>query len=60
MKCYFCDSENIRSIDNEPLYHPSKLEVENGVSRFDNDIYIIFTCDDCNKRQTKVFTIKPM
>lgn len=53
--CPTCGSENIRSFDNEPLYHPSKLEVEDGTPRYDNEVIIKFICDDCPS-ETRIFT----
>ena len=40
--CQHCGSSNIRAVDNEPLHHPTKEEVDNGV-------YIEIHCDDCEK-----------
>ena len=57
--CPSCNGENIRSVDNQPLFHPSKKEVEGGTMRFDNELYMNFICDDCNhdkKNATLLFT----
>jgi hypothetical protein len=56
--CPECGMSNIRSIDNQPLYHPSKQEVEKGVPNWDNEIYVEFMCDRCNPEgKGKTFTI---
>lgn len=57
--CPECGMSNIRSVDNQPLYHPSKREVEKGVPNWDNEIYVEFTCDHCNPdgNGAKTFTI---
>ena len=62
--CPNCGMSNIRSVDNQPLNHPSKYEVANGVPNWDNEIYVEFTCDYCNpsgiipnKNFTIVFTL---
>ena len=46
--CPKCQGTNIRSIDNQPLYHPKKEEVTKGVPNWDNEIYVEFICHDCN------------
>lgn len=46
--CPKCQGSNIRSVDNESSYHPSKQDVERGVPRWDNELYMTFICDDCN------------
>lgn len=46
--CPKCHGTNVRSVDSESSYHPSKGEVANGVPRWDNELYMTFICDDCN------------
>ncbi len=50
MECPKCKSAKVRTYDNEPLYHPSKVDSEkdNYVTGFDNEIYVSFVCDSCN------------
>lgn len=55
--CKNCSSKNIRSVDNQPLFHPSKDEVKQGTMRYDNEVYVNFTCDDCEDTFTKIFTL---
>lgn len=50
--CPKCQGTNIRSIDNQPLYHPKKEEVTQGIPSFDNEIYIEFNCLNCNPKDT--------
>lgn len=59
INCSHCKSENVRSIDNQPLYHPSKQDIigRSDVPKFDNEIYVEFICDDCHKKHTKVFNL---
>ena len=57
IQCEHCNSENVRSVDNQPLYHPSKEEVAKDVPNFDNEIYVEFYCDDCGKTHDKVFSL---
>ncbi len=57
IQCKCCQSTNVRSIDNQPLFHPSKEEVAEGCMNFDNEIYVEFVCDDCEKTFTKVFSL---
>lgn len=46
--CPKCKGTNIRSIDNQPLYHDKKEELEKSVPSFDNEIYVEFICHDCS------------
>lgn len=46
--CPKCQGTNIRSVDNQPLYHPKKEEISKGVPSFDYEIYVEFVCHDCN------------
>ena len=55
--CPNCKSENVRSVDNEPLYHPSQLEVEKGIPRLDEWLYVKFVCDNCEHNFTKTFKL---
>lgn len=55
--CKSCNSENVRSFDNQPLFHPSKQDVNCGVPRFDDEVYVEFVCDNCNETFTKIFSL---
>lgn len=64
--CPKCKSENIRSVDNQPLHYASKSEVAVTPSmRIDTEIYITLICDDCNPMAksdgyfTKIFDLIP-
>lgn len=57
--CTNCSSPNIRSIDNQPLFHPSKKDVKNGTMRYENEVYVEFKCDDCDDTFTKIFNLTP-
>jgi len=62
IKCPCCGSDKVRSYDNEPLYHPTKDEIEKqGIARWDNELYMKFTCDNkstCPQFQI-VFNLTP-
>ncbi len=46
--CKHCNSTETRSVDNEPLHHPSEGEVKvDGIARYDDEIYTLFKCNDC-------------
>lgn len=57
--CPKCQGTNVRSVDNQPLNHPSQREVKSGVPNWDNEIYMTFICDDCNPmaESGKYFTL---
>ena len=58
--CPICKSENVMSVDNEPLYFPTEKDIKNGMARFDDEIYVKFICRDCkpkNNRFTKIFSL---
>jgi hypothetical protein len=57
IKCPTCNNHNVYSIDNEPIYHPTKKEVDAGNMRYDNEIHIMFECLNCNEIFKKVFDI---
>lgn len=59
VKCPKCGSHNVRSIDNESLYHPTKQEVVDGLLNYDSDAYLKFVCDTCDNGETftKVFKL---
>jgi hypothetical protein len=63
--CPKCQNKNVRSVDNQPLNHPSKREVEQGVPNWDNELYVTFICDQCNpmavsdKYFTLIFNLVP-
>ena len=47
--CPKCKGTNVRSIDNQPLYHPTKIETTMlNVAKYDNELYMTFICHDCN------------
>ena len=46
--CPKCQGSNIRGVDNQPLFYPSKKDVINGVANIDTEIYMTLICDDCN------------
>lgn len=52
MKCPKCDSEKVRSYDNQPLHHPEKSEMKSiedyNQMGVDYEIYISMVCDDCD------------
>ena len=52
--CSHCGSSKIRAVDNEPLFHPTAKEVEEGSKRIDNEITIMLHCDDCGKDSKQV------
>ena len=57
--CPKCNGGNVRSIDNQPLYHPTKNDVlNNDAVRYDSEVYMSFICDDDNHEFTKVFNLK--
>lgn len=48
-RCPKCNSGYVRSIDNEPLCHPTKKDVAvDKVAPIDLEIYYTCSCDDCN------------
>lgn len=60
INCPNCKSDNVRSVDNQPIWHPTASDIKNGVSRYDNEIYISFTCDNCKSDNfTVAFDIVP-
>lgn len=57
IQCKCCQSTNVRSFDNQHLYHPTKQEVADGNIRFETEVYIEFVCDDCEKTFTEIFSL---
>lgn len=57
--CPKCSSKDVRSYDNQPLFHPSRRDVKAGSMRYDNEVYIDFKCDDCEDTFTKIFNLTP-
>jgi hypothetical protein len=61
MKCPKCNSEKVRSYDNQPLYHPPKSEMkfieDYNQMGVDYEIYISMTCDDCDHKFEDNFPI---
>ena len=65
--CPKCKGENVRAVDNQPLYFASKDEVKAGgdTMRYDTELYMTFICDDCNPMAhsagyfTKIFSLIP-
>jgi hypothetical protein len=55
--CPKCNKGNCRNISAERLYYPSKEDVQKGVSRYDNEIYMTFMCDDCNEEFQRTMEI---
>ena len=56
--CPKCNGGNVRSIDNQPLYHPTKNDViNNDAIHYDSEVYMKFICDDDNEEFTKVFNL---
>lgn len=55
--CPYCSSENIRSIDNQPLHHPTQDEAEIDGWKFDDEIYVEFACHSCHNTFTKTFSL---
>lgn len=50
MKCPKCNSEKVRTYDNESLYHPSEDDCKKqGYENigFDAEIYVSIICDNC-------------
>lgn len=47
-KCPKCNSSYVRSVDNEPLCHPTKKDVAvDDIVPIDLEIYYHCQCDDC-------------
>lgn len=59
LTCPKCTSLNIRAFDNEPLAHPTKYGIENGMARIDLELYMKMKCDNCEHDWTKVFNLIP-
>jgi hypothetical protein len=62
MKCPKCNSEKVRSYDNQPIFHPEKKDIQNGLGNYrtmgiDYEIYISIICDDCEHRFERNFPI---
>lgn len=57
--CPKCSSKDVRSYDNQPLFHPSRRDVKAGSMRYDNEVHIDFKCDDCEDTFTKIFNLTP-
>ena len=55
--CKKCSSKNVRSYDNQPLFHPSKMEAKGGTMNYDDEVYMGFICDDCEDTFTKIFSL---
>jgi DNA-directed RNA polymerase subunit RPC12/RpoP len=53
--CPKCSSKNVRSYDNQPLYHPTDTDKE--PIQFDNELYMSFICGDCKERFILVFDL---
>lgn len=52
LTCPHCESEKVRTTDNEPLFHPREEEVkkDNDVYGLDPEIYISAVCDGCGQK----------
>ena len=58
MNCPKCNSEKVRSYDNQPIYHPEKKDIWcYGTMGVDYEIYISIACDDCEHRFERNFPI---
>jgi hypothetical protein len=57
--CSKCKSENVVSIDNEPLLHHDRFSENDSVESYDSEIYMIFVCKDCKNKFTVVFNLTP-
>ncbi len=56
--CPHCQSENIRSFDNQPLFHPTSEQVKNeDAVRYDGEAYLQFVCDDCKHEWQEIFQL---
>ncbi len=45
IKCPKCQSAKVRSIDNQPLWHPTEDEIRDGASVIDFEIYLSMRCE---------------
>lgn len=59
MKCPKCNSEKVRTTDNQPLFHPTKEECEENdyIVGVDSTVYCDLTCDECNHTFSDEFRI---
>lgn len=57
--CPHCKSAQVRSIDNQTIFHPTKADVDKGTPNIDNEIYMEIQCDECTKTFTQSFEIVP-
>jgi len=59
MKCPKCNSNKVRGVDNQPIYHPLKSECEEQdyLIGLDTEIYVSIVCDECNHRFEDNFPI---
>lgn len=57
MSCPNCKSRKVRSIDNQPLYHPPKEDSEKNGYGIDSELYVTCKCDECNTEFEKIFTL---
>ncbi len=51
-----CGSQ-LRSTDNESLYHPTKEQVANGMPPIDGQLYVSLICDNCGHGYTQEFDL---
>lgn len=64
IKCPHCGSEKCCMIDHEPLSTAMSVVNKEGADwikelQYDNELYSIFKCDDCNKKFDIRFIITP-
>lgn len=59
MNCPKCNSDKVRTTDNQPLWHPTKQQCEEDsyAIGIDNMVYCDLTCDDCNYDFSSEFSI---
>ena len=56
--CPNCNSNKVRSYDNECLYHPNHdRPIPDSEMKYDNEVYIMFQCDECKSKFTITFDI---
>lgn len=55
--CTNCGVTNIRSIDNEPLFHPKDETEARRIMQYDNELYMRFVCDNCSEKFSVVFEL---
>jgi predicted nucleic-acid-binding Zn-ribbon protein len=56
LNCPKCGTQ-MRSYDNESLFHPSIKDVADGIPPIDGVIYVLVLCDNCGHKHNQEFDI---